>query len=106
MTKIEAEDDAEAATYRRCVVAEVRVRPALQLDEIEEVHELIASLVDRHLCMVKGKPWMQALLQTPLLVLLPMRGTVVFFLSALPLTQRILVDSRELEVRPWDLAAC
>ena len=57
-TKIEAKDDAEAASNCRLVVAEVRVQLHVRLDEIEKVHELIASLVDRHLCMVKGKPWM------------------------------------------------
>ena len=64
LTEIEAEDDAEAASNCKlvvaevCVVAEVRVRSHARLDEIEEVHEPIASLVDRHLCMVEGKPWM------------------------------------------------
>ena len=58
LTEIEAKGDAEAASNCRLVVAEVRVRLHVGLDEIEEVHEPIASLVDRHLCMVEGKPWM------------------------------------------------
>ena len=45
-TKIEAKDDAEAASYHRLVVAEVRVRPHVGLDKIEELHELIASFVN------------------------------------------------------------
>ena len=53
------------------MVAEVGVRPHVRLDEIEESHELIASLVDRHLCMVEGKPWM--FIETPNLVFLPHR---------------------------------
>ena len=46
-TEIEAEDDAEAASYRRLVVAKVGVRSHVRLDEIEELHELIASFADR-----------------------------------------------------------
>ena len=57
-TEIEAEDNAEAASHCRLVVAEVRVRSHARLDEIEEVHEPIASLVDLHVCMVEGKPQM------------------------------------------------
>ena len=45
-TEIEAEDDAEAPSNCRLVVAEVRVRSHVCLDEIEKVHELITSLVD------------------------------------------------------------
>ena len=71
--EIEAIDDAEAASNCRLVVAEVRVRPHVEPDEIEKVHELIASFVDRHLCMVEGKPWMRALIKTPNLVFLPHR---------------------------------
>ena len=48
ITKIEAEDDVEAASYRQLVVAEVGVRLHVQFDEIKEFHDLIASLVDRH----------------------------------------------------------
>ena len=58
LTEIEAEDDAEAASNCRLVVAKVRVRSHARIDEIEKVHEPIAGLVDRHLCMVEGKPWM------------------------------------------------
>ena len=73
ITKIEAEDDAEAASYGQLVVAAVGVRPHVRLDEIVEVHEPIASFVDQHLCMVEGKPWMRALIKTPNLVFLPHR---------------------------------
>ena len=73
LTEIEAEDDAEAASYRRLVVAEVGVRPHVRLDEIEKVHEPIASFADQHLCMVEEKPWMRALIKTPNLVFLPHR---------------------------------
>ena len=72
-TEIEAKDDAEAASDCRLVVVEVRVRSHAWRDEIEKVHEPIASLVDRHLCMVEGKPWMRALIKTPNLVFLPHR---------------------------------
>ena len=54
--QIEAEDHAEADCYRRLVVAKVRLRLHVRFHEIEEWHEVIASLFDRHLCMVKGKP--------------------------------------------------
>ena len=48
------------------------IRDAIELlDEIEEVHELIASFVDLHLCMVEEKPWMRALIKTPNLIFLP-----------------------------------
>ena len=56
--EIEVEDDPEAASNCRLVVAAVRVRSHVRLDEIEKVHEPIASFVGRHLCMVEGKPWM------------------------------------------------
>ena len=46
LTEIEAEDDAETAGNCRLVVAEVQVRSQTQLNEIEEVHEPIASLVN------------------------------------------------------------
>ena len=70
-TEIEAEDHAESTSNCRLVVAEVRVQSHVRLDETEKVHELIASLVDRHLCMVEGKPWM--FIETPNLVFLPHR---------------------------------
>ena len=72
-TEIEAEDDAEAASYRRLVVAKVGVGPHVWLHHIEELHELIAIFVYRHLCMVEGKPWMRAFIKTPNLVFLPHR---------------------------------
>ena len=56
LTEIEAKDNAEAASNCRLVVAEVRVRSHVRLDEIEKVHEPIVSLVDRHLRMAEGKP--------------------------------------------------
>ena len=46
ITEIDAEDDAETASYHRLVVAKVGVRLHVRLDEIKECHELIASLVD------------------------------------------------------------
>ena len=81
-TKSAGEDDVEAANYRRLVVAEVGVRPHVWLDEIEELHEPTASLVNRHLCMVEGKLWMRALIKTPNLVLVP--HTQKRFFGALP----------------------
>ena len=46
LTEIEAKDDAEAAIYRRLVLAKVGVRLHRRLHIAKEYHELIMSLVN------------------------------------------------------------
>ena len=65
VTEIEAEGDTKAACHRRLVVVEVALQPRVRLDEVKERHELIASLVDRHLCMVEGTDASPPLNTTP-----------------------------------------
>ena len=56
------------------MVVEVAGESRVGLDKIEEVHERIASGVDRHILTIKNvDPRMSTLLEAPRLILLPPR---------------------------------
>ena len=55
------------------MVAQVAVRLQVRLDKIEEVHEVMASKVDRHLSRIERDLGMANLDEAPRLILLPVR---------------------------------